>query len=206
MAISLAWWPEHPDLRPWRGSDYWLPAPLCFDVPGGELARTGVASASETWSRTRRAGEHHGPRARGWLVFGGVLGLGAVLRLCRAWPRRHLGRQDHQWAGNAAGEDFMVAGGARLRIREAPTGDAGVLADMDAYVRQSHPTLCPTGAPLRPCRAGPVLRGRGRARQPSERDRGGVRLPARPSGGGVRERPYNPLPPKFGCSTCNRLG
>lgn len=63
MAISLAWWPEHPDLRPWRGSDYWLPASLCFDVPGGELARTGVAirnvepdASSRRASRAPRAG------------------------------------------------------------------------------------------------------------------------------------------------------
>ena len=63
MAISLAWWPEHPDLRPWRGSDYWLPASLCFDVPRGELARTGVAirnvepdASSRRASRAPRAG------------------------------------------------------------------------------------------------------------------------------------------------------
>jgi len=63
VAISLAWWPEHPDLRPWRGSDYWLPASLCFDVPRGELARTGVAirnvepdASSRRASRAPRAG------------------------------------------------------------------------------------------------------------------------------------------------------
>src|SRR5665647_806642 len=111
---------------------WWSCLPKCRRGQARQSLRT--APSPRTPPKTSQ------PRARGWLVFGGVLGLGAVLRLCRAWPRRHLGRQDHQWAGNAAGEDFMVAGGARLRIREAPTGDAGVLADMDAYVRQSHPT------------------------------------------------------------------